>query len=425
MAELSAGELASVQRIKEKVKAQAKESAVPETSEDNATTIRGPLILISVLLTGAALWAAQAIVVPTVMAVVLALVLTPIVARLEAWHLPTSVATFVVVLIAAAMLAGTALALAPGVADWMRRAPEISRTVERKLQPFKEGLATVQEASHQLEKITNVGGDGSKVVVAPDAGGSILETAPGAVAQTLYVVVLALFLIGSRKIFRKRLVLLSSERENRLRVLRIMNESLDQVSAYLFTLMCVSIGLALVTAVCFWIAGIEYALLWGVAFGIACIIPYLGPTAVIVICALVQFATQETLADAAVAPLILLAINTVESNLVTPMLVSRRTSVSALAIFVAVASFVWLWGPAASILAVPILILFHAIAKHVPSLQPYAILLQAENDETPVSPSAPKKRFATEGDASQEPRTWRGYFVHLGRTIRGGVVAEA
>ncbi len=416
MDELSAGRLATVQRIKDKVKsAKEKVADAPPSTADSADGARGPLIILTVIACGATLWAAQAIVVPTVMAVVLALVLTPVVAVLESWRIPTGAAALIVVFVAAASIAGSVMALAPGVTDWMHRAPDISRAIERKLQPMKQWLVSFQAASSQLDKITNVAATpgAATIVAAPASSESFLETAPAAFAQTVYVVVLALFLIGSRKIYRKRLILLSPDRANRLRVSRIINESLEQVSGYLFTMMCVSIGLAIITTVCFAIAGIEYPFVWGVAFGAASIIPYIGPTAVILLCALVQFATQDTIGAAAVAPLILLGINTIESNFVTPLLVSRRIAVSAVAIFLALAVFIWLWGPMASILAVPLLILFHAIAKHVPSLQPYAILLQAENDHAEEGTSSARQRFFSDG-ASDAPN-WHTYvpaFAH-------------
>jgi predicted PurR-regulated permease PerM len=379
--DLSSARLATVQRAKDKVKSQ-KELEIaeaPEGATGAGDATRGPMIIVTVIACVATLWAAQDIIVPTVMAVVLALILTPVVSILETWRIPTSAAALIVILTAATMIALAVMALAPGVTDWMKRAPEISRSIERKLQPVKQWLVSFQAASSQLDKITDVGAPpgSTTIVAAPRSGDSIVEMAPAALAQFVYVIVLALFLIGSRKVYRTRIIMLSSDRANRLRVSRIMNESLDQVSGYLFTMMCVSIGLALVTALCFWIAGIEYPFMWGAAFGAASIIPYLGPTAVILVCALVQFATQDTIGAAAVAPLILLGINTVESNFVTPFLVSRRIAVSAIAIFLALAIFIWLWGPMASILAVPLLILFHAIANHVPSLRPYAILLQA------------------------------------------------
>ena len=407
MGEMSAAQQATLQRIKDKAKSESSTDA-PATVAEPGSAARGPLVILAVIATAAALWAAQSIIVPTVMAVVLALILAPIVGVLERWRIPSGAAALIVIATAVALIAASVMALAPGVADWMKRAPEISRSIERKLEPVKRWLVTVQAASNQLDKITDVGTPpgATTVVAAPSSGGSLIETAPAALAQTVYIVVLALFLIGGRKTYRKRIVMLSADRDNRLRVMRILNEALDQVSGYLFTMMCVSIGLAFVTALCFAIAGIESPLLWGAAFGFASIIPYLGPTAVILACALVQFATQDTLGAATVAPLILLGINTIESNFVTPFLVSRRIAVSALAIFLALAVFIWLWGAMASILAVPLLILFHAIAKHVPSLEPYAILLQAENDHSDETGDNPRQRFFA-AESGSEADSWQ------------------
>lgn len=410
MSELSAASLSSVQRIKDKVKA-AKEPDPPNARSDDLTSIRRALTIMAVATCAAVLWVAQAILVPTAIAVVLALILAPIVVTLEKWRIPTPVAAFMVITVAALAIAGTATALTPSVLDWIRRAPEISQTIQRKMQPIKAWLASYKAASNQLEEIASVGGasNAPKVVAAPSEG---MWAAPAVLAQTSYVIVLALFLIVVRKVYRKRFILLASDRDDRLRMARILNQSLDQVSEYLFTMMCVSLGLAVVTAACFALAGIENPVLWGVVFGAASFIPYIGPVAAILACGLVQFATQDTLAAAAVAPLILLAINQVESNLVTPLLVSRRTAVSAIAIFLTIAAFVWLWGPAASIVAVPLLILFSAIAKNVPALHPYAVLLQAENDNPEGIGDAARLRFFSDskGDAA---RTWRTYLLSL------------
>lgn len=412
MSELSAARLSSVQRIKDKAKL-AKEPDAPNAQSDDLTSIRRSLVIVAVAACGAVLWVAQAILVPTAIAIVLALILAPIVVALERWRVPTAVAAFMVVVVAAASIAGTATALTPSVLDWIERAPEISQTIQRKLQPIKAWLASYEAASNELEEIASVGAasDAPAAVAAPSSEGSIW-TAPAALAQTSYVIVLALFLIVVRKVYRKRFILLASDRADRLRVARILNESLDQVSEYLFTMMCISVGLAIVTAACFALAGIENPVLWGVVFGAASFIPYVGPAGAILTCGLVQFATQDTLAAAAVGPLILLGINQIESNLVTPLLVSRRTAVSAIAIFLTIAVFIWLWGPAASIVAVPLLILFSAIAKNVPALHPYAVLLQAENDNPEEIGNAARLRFFSE-TPSDGPATWRTYLVGL------------
>ncbi len=374
-------------------------------------SIRRAVVIMAIATCGAILWAGQAIFVPTALAVVLALILSPMVNALEKLRIPTSIASVLVVLFAMSLVAVAVAVLRPGVARWIENAPQISRAVEQKLVPLKSWLASFEAASSRLEKLTNVSGQPA-VVARTDDGGSLIETAPAALAQTFYVIVLAIFLINVRKVYRKRLILLSSDRSERLRVTRIMNESFEQVSEYLFTMMCIGIGVAAVTALTFAIVGIENPLFWGTAYGIASLIPYIGPTSMILICAVVQFATQPTLADAAVAPLLLLGINAIEANFVTPLLVSRRIAVSAIAIFLTVALFVWLWGPASSIVAVPLLILFSAVAKHVPGLQPFAVLLQAENVNSNEIDNPARFQFFSEKEDDRE-RSWLGYVRYI------------
>jgi predicted PurR-regulated permease PerM len=79
-------------------------------------------------------------------------------------------------------------------------------------------------------------------------------------------------------------------------------------------------------------------------------------------------------------PVLLLAIDTVEAYLVQPWLLSRRIIVSPVAIFVVVATLVWMWGAYAAITAIPALILLHTVAMHVPSMQAFATLLATEQD---------------------------------------------
>ena len=417
MSELSAARLSSVQRIKDKAKS-AKEPEPPSLQQSDLTSIRRSLMIVAIAACGAILWAAQAILVPTAIAIVLALVLTPVVVVLERWRIPTSIAALLVVVFAAASIAGAAATLAPAVADWIKRAPEISHTIQRKLLPIKTWLVSYEVASAELHEIAKVGApsDTAVTVAAPPAASSAWA-APAALAQTSYIIVLALFMIVVRKVYRKRLILLASDRADRLRVTRILNQSLAQASQYLFAMLCVSVGLAFVTAACFALAGIENAVLWGAVFGAASFIPYVGPAATMLACGLVQFATQDTLAAAAVAPLILLAINVIESNIVTPLLVSRRTAISAIAIFLTVAAFIWLWGPVASIVAIPALILFSAVAKNVPRLQPYAILLQAENGNAEEIINAARLHFFSDVDG-RESATWRRYVAGLFRPAR-------
>ena len=168
--------------------------------------------------------------------------------------------------------------------------------------------------------------------------------------------------------------------------------------------------MALAAAFAFTLLSVPYAAVWGFAFGIASFIPYVGPTATIALCALTQLVTASALGEALIAPLVLVGINFIELSFVTPWLVSRRIAVSSLAVFLTVALFAWLSGPFAAIVAVPLLILFAAIARHVPGLESLAILLLAENETNLESKkSGLAKLFADEaamGESGDEVPVW-------------------
>ena len=376
------------------------------------------LIILAIVASGTAAWAMQDFLMPTASAVVIALALTPIVAGLERLGLPTVAASAVVIMTIGGVIAGTAVAVAPGLSELVRNAPQIANTINEKARPLKEWLGNVQAATDKIDEVSTIPGGAHPAAAAAPAqssGDAVMELAPKLMGQWVYAFVLALFLITVREPYRKRLILISSEREHRLRVARILNESFAQVSQYLFTMTIINAGVAIAAAIAFAALGVPYAGVWGLAFGLASFIPYIGPTATIALCALTQLVATSSLQDALAPPLVLLLINFVESTFVTPWLISRRIAVSSLGIFLTVAMFGWLSGPFAAIVAVPILILFSSVARHVPGLEPFAILLLAENETVPeVNKSGLSKLFAAESaldsDANQPRAWWRRLF---------------
>jgi predicted PurR-regulated permease PerM len=364
------------------------------------------LIVLAVVACGSAIWATQDFLMPTATAAVVALALNPVVRVLERAGLPTFIASIVVVVTAGGVLAGTAMAIAPGLEQLISRAPEIAQTIERKARPLKLWLNSIQDATDKLDEVTNIrAGESNGAITTPtqSSGGAVMELAPQVLAQTLYVLVLALFLISVRETFRKRLILLPTDRDNRLRVARILNEALTQVSHYLFVMTTINTGVALTVTLAFTLAGVPYAAVWGFVFGVACFIPYVGPTVIIALCAITQLVASPTIGTAIIAPIILLVINFFEASVITPWLVSRRIAVSSLAVFLTVALFAWLSGPFAAIVAVPLLILFSAIARHVPGLEAIAILLLAESETGhDLKKSGMEKLFEHEKAVGQE-----------------------
>jgi predicted PurR-regulated permease PerM len=379
------------------------------------------LVILAVIACVFVMWAAQPVLVPTVVALVLALSLNPVVSWLEKFGLPTPAAAVLVVAAAVAGLIAGAIALAPGISDWVENAPQIAQTIERKTQALQESLQGFRDASNKFEEMANPApapGGAQQVTVVEPVAMSVLQSAPLILSQTLYVIALSLFLIMVREPYRRRIILLPKSRVNRLRVARILNETFSHVSHYLFVVACINFGLGAATAVVFTLLGVPYALVWGFVFAIANFIPYIGPTGTMILCGVVQLATANTLIEAAMAPLVMFVLNLIESNVVTPWLVSRRVAVSSIAIFLTVTFFLWLWGPFAAIVAVPLLILFSAVARHVPGLEPVAVLLLAEHEASNEVTETPRARFFAEQEENEKARKAAWWRVPRQRTVR-------
>jgi predicted PurR-regulated permease PerM len=317
---------------------------------------------------------------PTVVAATLALVLAPVARALERLGLPTGLAAVFAVVATVICLTAGAFALAPDISNWMNDAPKIAQSIERKLRPLTRQIAAVESVSNRLAQVGVSGPEPVRSVPVSDGlMATAVRNAPAIVGKGVYVTVLTIFLLACRRRYTIQLILLPRTFQNRLRMARICRNVRSRVSGYLFTLSLINIGLAGVTALCFWLVGISDAILWGIAFGLLNFIPVIGPTTVVVLAAVVGLATSKTVLLGLVPPAILLALNTVEANLVQPWLLSRRIVISPVAIFLTVATLVWMWGPAASITAVPLLISVHTIALHVPNLRALAMLLATDD----------------------------------------------
>ena len=342
--------------------------------------IRGCAITMLAIALLAASVGAGELLAPTAIAGTLALVLAPVSRALERLGMGSGFAAVLTVVATVACLTASATALAPDFSNWMNQAPKVAQSIERKLQPLARRLAPFERVTGNSERgISASPAQPVTAVALPD--GIIVaaaRTAPGIIGKTIYVTVLTIFLLSCRRRYTKQLILLPRSFQKRIRIARICRDIRSRVSGYLFTLSLINIGLAAVTTVCFSLAGIANPLLWGIAFGLLNYVPVLGPTSTIVFAALVGFASAETIAGALAPPLILLALNTVEANLVQPWLLSRRIVISPVAIFLTVVTLVWMWGPLAAITAVPILISFHTVAIHVPALRPVALLMASE-----------------------------------------------
>jgi predicted PurR-regulated permease PerM len=101
--------------------------------------------------------------------------------------------------------------------------------------------------------------------------------------------------------------------------------------------------------------------------------PIIGPVAMFAILIVVGVMSFPTLGAGLLAPLAFAGLTFLEGHFVTPTIIGRRLSLNALAVFIALAFWTWLWGPMGGFISSPLLIVSlivkeHLMAGHEPQL---------------------------------------------------------
>jgi predicted PurR-regulated permease PerM len=333
------------------------------------------LVLLAVAFT---LHVAASLLLPILLAAVLALLLTPPVAALTRIGIPQVAAAAVVVVAVLAALGALALQLAEPVQRWMDVAPSELRRIEIKLRVIKRPVEAVKEATDKVAQIAAVGEPKKKPATVAVEGPTLLRflnLTQATVVTFLTMILLVYFLLASGDLFLRKMVRIIPRLPDKIRAAEIAREIQREVGRYFATITLINIGLGIATAVLMWLLGMPTPLLWGVVVAALNFLPYLGALISTVTLGLVALLTFDSPLQALAPPAAFLVLNFVEDQLVLPYVLGRRFAVNPVLIFLWVLVCTWVWGVAGVLLAVPLLVAVRICAERVPAMAPVAALI--------------------------------------------------
>jgi predicted PurR-regulated permease PerM len=318
-------------------------------------------IVMAVIISGAFLYVARALLVPILSALVISLTLGPLSARAVKAGLPAWIPALVIVLLLAAAIYVAASILIDPMSALIARSDEIGAAIRDKFSFMARPLAALRELQATL-----AGGSDLSVDVKNNA---ILESVasalpPFALQFVLFLATLFFFILG-RSAFRQYVVNLFDTREGRLRALKIVNDVEQNLSAYVVTVTIINIGVGLFVALVTFALGFPTPLLWGALAFLLNYIPYAGPGIMHLTLFLIGLLTFPTLLPALIAPAIFLAFTFFEGHFLVPAVIGRQLLLHPLAVFLSLAFWAWLWGPVGAFLATPILIMAIVALDHL------------------------------------------------------------
>jgi predicted PurR-regulated permease PerM len=326
------------------------------------TAAQGASIGIFILLLAASLDLARTILVPIVCALVIATMFGPISSRVARHHVPHWLFAALVVGLFVVLLNLAIVLLSAPVIEWIGKAPEIAATIHNKLRILERPIAALRDLQNVISR--GKGGDSGLVInIANFIQPGLLLLTPAIGELVLFFGCLFFFLMGGPRL-RAYLVLLSRNRDARLRTLRILGDIEHNLTRYMATVTIVNMGVGLITAIAVYLMGFPNPALWGVLAFVFNFVPYIGPAVMVLVLFCVGLVIFPSLGTALIPPLFFATLTTIEGHFVTPNIVGRNLSLSPMIVFLALAFWTWLWGPIGAFLATPILIIGLVVSKH-------------------------------------------------------------
>lgn len=316
----------------------------------------------------AAIHEASLIVVPVTAAILLGLMLGPGMQRLERWGVPSYLASGMFLILLCSSVYGLFFAFAVPADEWIRKVPEMSSRLVDEIRVFQGPFEQLTAVSETVERATGSAESG-KTMKVEVAGPSLVTTlytvAPVVVGQVMMFLGTLFFFMANRTRLRTGLMSFCISRKIRLRTGRIFRDVEFFLFRYVATITTVNIGLGVATWAAMSVLGMPTPALWGVLAGLLNYVPYLGPACVLVTLAGVGLVTFDTTAAALTPALVVLGLNVLESQFVTPAFIGRNLTLNPLLVFLSLAFWMWLWGAVGALLAVPILIVQVVVTFHL------------------------------------------------------------
>lgn len=355
------------------------------------------------------LYFARSLLMPVVVALLLALLLSPLVSVFKRFHVPRTISALILLTAIGGPVVLLGSELAEPAKKWIQLLPELSARLNEELDSLSqalqsEGQADGEKAPAEPEReskwydFLDFFGDGEKEEAQappPDKaqgesalsvrlmqGGvelliSVLGAAPVVIAQFTVCVILVLFLlIFGPNLYDTFIRVVPSVRDKR-KATQLVGRVQRELSRYILTVSLINAALGMTTAAVLWFMGVEDALLWGAVVGLLNFAPYIGPVIGVCLLSLAGIVQYGLVPEALLPALLYFAINMVEAQFVTPTVLGQRMQLNPLVLMVWLIIWGWLWGAVGVLLAVPLLVCIKLAAEQLNILDPWVKLIGA------------------------------------------------
>jgi len=321
---------------------------------------------------------AAPIVIPLIISISLAYVLSPLVSELNKLKSPHTLSVTVVLLVSLSILGLLGYILFLQANNFVQELPEYWQGLLKFIEDLKPKLASLGFKETPLLSALEKFDIANLNLKDFSWAGKFLASGVSSVISLLVggflIFFLTFFILHDQKNLHRRLVKALGSSEEKVSQ-DIISEINSQIRSFIQVKFLITVGLTIVFTVGLVIMGVDYAYIWGPLAAITNLIPFVGAVIGVIPPAIVAIIQFDSLWVFVIVVLFFVLVQTLESNLITPKLLADKVNLNPLAILIVSMYWGWLWGAIGVILAVPITACFKVICDHIESLQPIGILL--------------------------------------------------
>lgn len=322
----------------------------------------------------AALRIGRDLLIPLVLGVLLALVLSGIVEALRRYRVPRALSAVVLVLLIVVGAGAMLNAIWTPAQQWLESAPRVMRTIEHRIRPAQSIVRRIDALAQRASALATPG-EAAAAPAAPapaaTAAPAVSVSAVGVLAGTTWVagaivmgVALTLLLLAAGPGTMARMTATLAPDWQAVHVLRVIDAIRGEVGRYYGTLALINVGFGLATALIMRLLGMPNPMLWGALAGVLNFVPYLGCATTLAILTLVSLVTFDNISHTLMVSGSFLVLAAVEGHIVEPIFIGRRLDLNPIVVLVAVWVGGWMWGIAGVVFALPALVAAKVAASH-------------------------------------------------------------
>ena len=286
---------------------------------------------------------AEAVLIPLMMAIFIAIVCRGPISWLRRKGVPDWLAVFMVLTLLCIVVLVTVIVVGSSVEDFLHNIPE-----------YKAKLAQQMEQVYTFlgSKGVHLKGKGQKEILNPETAmkyaGQLFNELSTLLANGLLVLLMVVFLSLEAGGLPAKLRAIFGDDD---KINRQIQKFSDSVKHYMFILTMVSFVTGALVSICLLVIGVEYPLMWGMLAFALNFIPTIGSIIAAVpavLIAMVQLVPGSGLAVA----VCYLVINIVMGNVVAPRFMGKGLGLSTSIVFISLLFWGWIFGPVGMLLSV-------------------------------------------------------------------------